>query len=241
MNFLVIVIIFCIYQCRALTGKGFGKKIDGFPYTGRQRPGVLSPKREVPVHIPRPEYASSGKPNPRGADQMIKNTKEDIELMRVAGRLAREVLDIAISSVKSGMTTDEIDHIVHEATIARDCYPSPLNYNKFPKSCCTSINEVICHGIPDTTTKLLPGDIINIDITVFYNGVHGDCSETAIVDGPQAASEELRDLVKTTYESLQKGIEFCKPGRKYSDIGGIIEGHIKKKGYSSVEDFCGHG
>jgi len=164
-------------------------------------------------------------------------TVEDIERMRVAGRIAREVLDIAVSSVKVGMTTDDIDKIVHLETIKRNSYPSPLNYNGFPKSCCTSINEVICHGIPDSNV-LNDGDILNIDVTIFHDGVHGDCSETVFVG---QVSNEVKDLVVTTYEAWKAAINFCKPGKKYSEIGGIIEDIITAKGYTTVREFCGHG
>ncbi|KAJ1404907.1 peptidase M24, structural domain-containing protein [Ochromonadaceae sp. CCMP2298] len=157
--------------------------------------------------------------------------------MEVSGRIAREVLDAAIRIVRPGIMTDAIDQVVHAETIARNSYPSPLNYHNFPKSCCTSVNEIICHGIPDTT-MLLEGDIVNIDVTVFHDGVHGDCSETVFVG---QVSPQVRDLVVTTYEAWQAAIDFCQPGRKYSDIGGIIEDIIKPKGYSTVKEFCGHG
>jgi len=126
---------------------------------------------------------------------------------------------------------------VHEATIKRGSYPSPLNYHGFPKSCCTSVNEIICHGIPDSTV-LIEGDIVNIDVTVFHDGVHGDCSETVFVG---AVDDRIRDLVITTFDCWMAAITFCRPGRSYSDIGGIIEDIIAPKGYSTVKEFCGHG
>lgn len=140
--------------------------------------------------------------------KIITQTPDDIIRMRVAGRHAREVLDAAVRMVRPGITTEDIDNLVHAETIARNCYPSPLNYNHYPKSCCTSLNEVICHGIPDTT-MLQNGDIINIDVTVFHDGVHGDCSETVFVGEPE---DRVRELVETTYHSWKAAIAICKPG-----------------------------
>ncbi|TKY63694.1 Methionine aminopeptidase 1A [Spatholobus suberectus] len=122
--------------------------------------------------------------------------------MRETCRIAREVLDAAARIIQPGVTTDEIDRVVHEATIAAGGYPSPLNYHFFPKSCCTSVNEVICHGIPDAR-KLEDGDVVNIDVTVYYKGVHGDLNETYFVGN---VDEESRQLVECTYECLEKAI-----------------------------------
>jgi len=157
--------------------------------------------------------------------------------MRIAGRIAREVLDEAVRFVKPGVTTDDIDRIVHEETVKRNAYPSPLNYNGFPKSCCTSINEVICHGIPDSTI-VNEGDIINVDVTIYYDGVHGDCSETVLVG---KVDPKIKDLVITTYTAWKAAIAHCKPGVKYNEIGGIIEDIVTAKGYTTVKEFCGHG
>lgn len=221
--------------------RGFGlQQIPMFKFTGNLRPGDLSERREVPEDIPRPDYWKDGKPKgkvPRFAWDLITLNPEEIEKMRVSGRLAREVLDIAGQMVAPGVTTDEIDAVVHEESIKRGAYPSPLNYNKFPKSCCTSINEVVCHGIPDSTT-LVDGDIINIDVTLFFNGYHGDCSETFLVGN---VDEVGRQLVKTTYECLDKAIEMCKPGVKVNQIGSVIEKHAKSNKFTVVRNFCGHG
>lgn len=146
-----------------------------------------------------------------GNTQIRINSDEDIEAMRVVGKLARECLDEGAKAAKAGVTTDEIDRIVHEAAIERDCYPSPLNYYKFPKSCCTSVNEVICHGIPDTR-QLLSGDICNLDVTVFHNGYHGDLNETFFIGEVKA---EHKKLVQVTYEALSKAISIVKPGERY--------------------------
>lgn len=219
--------------------RGFATaKKSSFPFTGKLRPGVVSPKRTVPSHILCPSYAVDGKPKKVRSRHLPEPTPPaDIDLMRTAGRLAREVLDIAVRATKPGVTTDYLDQVVHEAIISRDCYPSPLNYNHYPKSCCTSVNEVICHGIPDSTV-LSDGDIVNIDVTVYYKGVHGDCSETVLVGN---VSPEVRDLVHVTYQAFQAAVDACKPGVAYSSIGGIIEDIVVPKGYSSVREFCGHG
>jgi len=164
-------------------------------------------------------------------------TPEEIKKMRVAGRVAREVLDIAGQLVRPGITTEEIDCAVHAEALKRGGYPSPLNYRGFPKSCCTSINEVICHGIPDDR-QLEEGDIINIDITCYVDGYHGDCSEMFVAGEPD---DRARDLLQTTYDCWVKSLEFVKPGNQYRDIGGIIEDYITERGFTTVKNFCGHG
>eukprot|EP00747_Dinoflagellata_sp_TGD_P106118 gnl/TRDRNA2_/TRDRNA2_169767_c0_seq1.p1 gnl/TRDRNA2_/TRDRNA2_169767_c0~~gnl/TRDRNA2_/TRDRNA2_169767_c0_seq1.p1 ORF type:complete len:351 (+),score=57.37 gnl/TRDRNA2_/TRDRNA2_169767_c0_seq1:273-1325(+) len=203
------------------------------------RPGVLSLKRKVPKHIPRPDYAADGLPRGEmvGSERMRVWSGKDIEGMRAAGRVARHVLDAAGRAVAVGVTTDSIDAVVHEEAIARGAYPSPLNYHKFPKSCCTSVNEVICHGIPDSY-KLQDGDIINVDITVYYGGYHGDCSETFLVGN---VDEKGKQLVKVTHDAWQAAIKYCKPGKAYKGIGAAIEDHIEQFGYSTCRAFCGHG
>lgn len=214
-----------------------------FQYTGPLRPYPRSGPRKVPDHIEKPDYASHpqgralSEENIRDSTQIKILNSKDIESMRVVSKLAREVLDEAAKVTDVGVTTDEIDRVVHEATIERDCYPSPLNYYKFPKSCCTSVNEVICHGIPDKR-PLEDGDIVNIDITVFHKGFHGDLSETLIVGN---AAEEHKKLVRVTWECLQKGIELVKPGVKYREIGDVIQKHASLHGFSVVKSYCGHG
>lgn len=204
-------------------------------------PGKISPKRKVPLEIRYPEYAFSGKPpsdfSHRKPWIIPPTDPADIELMRIAGKYAREVLDAGIRAARIGVTTDEIDAVVHEETIKRDCYPSTLNYGGFPKSCCTSINEIICHGIPDST-KLQDGDIINIDVTVYYHGVHGDCSETVLIG---QVAPQLKELVYTTYQAWQAAINICKPGVPYNKIGGVIEDTVSAKGYGIAKEFLGHG
>merc|ERR1712025_1035532 len=152
---------------------------------------------------------------------------EELEDMRVACRLGREVLDEAAAVVGPGVTTDEIDRVVHEASVDRECYPSPLNYYQFPKSCCTSVNEVICHGIPDQR-PLQDGDIVNLDVTVYHRGYHGDLNETFFVGKPK---ESVKKLVINTWECLDKAIKMVKPGEKYRELGNAIQKHAQPNGY----------
>ena len=221
--------------------QGFApQKKDNFKYAGRMRPAKLSPKRSVPKQINKPDYADDGTPKNTGAFlpwQVEVKSEQDIVGMRAAGRVAREVLDAAGRALAVGVATDEIDAIVHSETLARGAYPSPLNYHGFPKSCCTSINEVICHGIPDAN-KLRDGDIINIDVTCYYGGYHGDCSETYLVGEVDEAGKQL---VKVTHDCWQAAIDACRPGVPFNRIGEIIEDYIGPFGYSSVAHFCGHG
>ncbi len=202
---------------------------------GRIVAGEVSPYRPVPAHIPRPPYAETGIPI-RWDEPRIKSP-EIIEKMRFAGILAAEILRKAGEMVAPGVTTEEIDEYVHQLTIDADAYPSPLNYGHFPKSVCTSVNEVICHGIPDSRA-LLAGDIINLDVTCFINGVHGDTNATFLVGDVDPAS---RQLVKVTEECMWLGIEAVKPGRPFSDIGKAIETHAKKFRYGVIRSFVGHG
>jgi methionyl aminopeptidase len=157
--------------------------------------------------------------------------------MRRACRAAAEVMREGARALAPGVTTDEIDRVVHEAYVARGGYPSTLNYHGFPKSLCTSVNEVILHGIPDTR-PLEPGDIVNLDVTIFLDAVHGDCSATYAVGELDAASERL---VRVTRECLELGIAAVRPGRPVNVIGKAIEAHASKHGYGVVRAFCGHG
>ncbi|XP_050296326.1 methionine aminopeptidase 1 isoform X2 [Anthonomus grandis grandis] len=230
-------------------GEGNEKANDTFcpwPYynfTGKLKPFPQTPKRTVPLEIGRPDYAD----HPQGfplSEQAVKGSghikvldDEEIEAMKVACKLGREVLDEAAKVCGVGVTTDEIDRAVHEACIERECYPSPLNYYEFPASCCTSVNEVICHGIPDTR-PLEDGDICNVDVTVYHRGFHGDLNETFLVGN---VSDKIKDLVKVTHECLQKAIEIVRPGEKYREIGNVIQKHAQAHGYSVVRSYCGHG
>eukprot|EP01105_Mastigella_eilhardi_P006387 TRINITY_DN17987_c0_g1_i1.p1 TRINITY_DN17987_c0_g1~~TRINITY_DN17987_c0_g1_i1.p1 ORF type:complete len:407 (+),score=93.90 TRINITY_DN17987_c0_g1_i1:58-1221(+) len=215
----------------------------GYEFTGEVRPHPLSPRRAVPAEIPRPDYADSPTGEPRSEMQLRGNnavevkTPEQIAGMREACRVAREVIDCAAKAIKPGVTTDEIDRVVHEATISRGAYPSPLNYRCFPKSVCTSVNEVICHGIPDAR-PLREGDIVNVDVTCFYKGYHGDLNETYPVGEIDEASKLL---IQATYESLRAAIAVCKPGVRYREIGDVISKSVRPHSLSVVNSYCGHG
>jgi methionyl aminopeptidase len=201
------------------------------------RPGRLSPRREVPDHIARPSYALDRHGRPRERESARPKTDEEIELMRRAGRAAAEVLAVVGAAVRPGITTDELDAIAHEECIKRDGYPSPLGYNGFPKSLCTSVNEVICHGIPDSTV-LREGDIVNCDVTIFKEGVHGDTNATFLVGDVDA---ETRRLVAVTRECLERGIAAVRPGGTVRDIGRAIQAHAEGNGFGVVRAFVGHG
>ena len=198
--------------------------------------GQVSPFRAVPAYIKCPDYAKTGDGERESAVQSLLNDQE-IKQMRRTCRAARRVLDKAIKAVRPGVTTDDLDAVVHEACIAEGGYPSPLNYNGFPKSVCTSVNEVICHGIPDDR-PLRNGDIVNIDVTIFLNGLHGDCSETVPVGN---IDQESQNLLAVVYESMMQGIAAVKPNGLIKDIGWAIETYVNKNGYSVVRAYCGHG
>lgn len=202
---------------------------------GRVQPGIVSPRRSVPSEIARPPYADTGEVK-RWNESAVKSA-EIIAKMRHAGAVAAEVLRLAGAAVKPGVTTDEIDAIVHELCIQRNSYPSPLNYMGYPKSVCTSVNEVICHGIPDSR-KLIEGDIVNLDVTCFIGGVHGDTNATFAVG---EIDTESSDLIRRTEECIWRGIEAVRPGRPLSDIGRAIEDHAKIYKLGVVRAFVGHG
>ncbi|KAH9733149.1 methionine aminopeptidase 1A [Citrus sinensis] len=227
---------YCIKKGQART-----PKLPHFDWTGTLRPYPISSKLTVPAYIELPDWALDGTPKvePNSDLQHVVEIKtpDQIERMRETCRIAREVLDAAARMIRPGVTTDEIDRVVHEATITAGGYPSPLNYHFFPKSCCTSVNEVICHGIPDSR-KLEDGDIVNIDVTVYYKGVHGDLNETYFVGN---ADEASRQLVQCTYECLEKAISIVKPGVRFREIGEVINRHATMSGFSVVKSYCGHG
>ena len=198
-------------------------------------PGVQSPRRGVPAHIARPEYVDRPAPE-RFTGSEIKDP-ETIERMRLAGRIAGQALAEVGRAVAPGVTTDELDRIGHEFLLDHGAYPSTLGYRGFPKSLCTSLNEVICHGIPDSTV-LVEGDICNVDITAFIGGVHGDTNATFLVGD---VSEEARLLVERTHEATMRAIKAVAPGRPINVIGRVIESYAKRFGYGVVRDFTGHG
>jgi methionyl aminopeptidase len=191
--------------------------------------------RQVPAAIERPDYSENG--HPVLTDEPLVKSPEIIERMRRAGAVAAEVLRITSAAIAPGITTDELDAICHEATLGMGAYPSPLNYHGFPKSICTSVNEVICHGIPDSRA-LVEGDIVNLDVTVYIDGVHGDTNATYAVGDIDADSERL---IRVTRECMMLGIESVSPGRPVSDIGRAIERHATAESLGVVRSYCGHG
>ncbi|MET3963424.1 methionyl aminopeptidase [Marmoricola sp. OAE513] len=198
-------------------------------------PGAISPRRPVPAHIPRPEYVDQPAPA-KFTGSEVKDA-ETIEKMRIAGRIAAQALAEVGRNVVPGVTHDELDRIGHEFLLDHDAYPSTLGYRGFPKSLCTSANEVICHGIPDSRV-VEDGDIVNIDITAFIGGVHGDTNATFLTPG---VSPEVRDLVDRTAEALRRAIQAVKPGRQLNVIGRVIEAYARRFGYGVVREFTGHG
>jgi methionyl aminopeptidase len=204
---------------------------------GKVTPGHVSPQRLVPPHIVRPAYADG--PVTRWAEPRVKSP-EIIERMRLACRAAAEILAAAGAQVAPGVTTDEIDAFVHDLTIEKGGYPSPLNYgtsNPYPKSVCTSVNEVICHGIPDDRA-LVEGDIVNLDVTIYLDGVHGDCNGTF---GVGQIDDRSAKLIEVTRQCLDKAIEQVGPGRPFNLIGKAIEEHAHANKLGVVRDFVGHG
>jgi methionyl aminopeptidase len=202
---------------------------------GRVLPGVISPMRSVPDHIERPSYADTGVVE--RWDEPVVKSDDVIERMRHAGRVAAEVLRLSGEFLRPGITTDEVDEYTHALFIERGAYPSTLNYHGYPKSLCSSANEVICHGIPDSRV-IRDGDIMNLDVTGFIGGVHGDTNATFLIG---EVSEENRRLVRVTEECMWLGIEAVRPGKPLSDIGRAIEDHAKAHDYGVVRAFIGHG
>src|SRR5262245_27515796 len=198
-------------------------------------PGRVGPWRQVPPGIARPEYVGKKRPRPYNGTEI--QDAETVERMRIAGRLAAQATALAGEHCKPGVTTDEIDRVVHEFLCDHGAYPSTLGYRGFPKSCCTSLNEVICHGIP-ASTVIEDGDIINIDVTAYIGGVHGDTDATFCVGN---VSQEARDLVERTHEAMMRGVKAVAPGRPINVIGRVIESYAKRFGYGVVRDFTGHG
>lgn len=198
-------------------------------------PGRLSPARAVPSGITRPEYV--GKPGPAPHVGGDKYDQDTIQRIRIASKIAAQALDLVLKSAKPGMTTDDLDRIGHEFLISQNAYPSTLGYRGFPKSLCSSMNEIICHGIPDDTV-LEDGDLLNIDISAFIGGVHGDTNGTVLVG---EGSEELANLVSRTKEAMNRGINAAMPGRQVNIIGRAIETYAKRYNYGVVKEFTGHG
>lgn len=203
--------------------------------TGSLMPGVVSKPLAVPKAITRPEYVGKRAP----AEWTGGHTKspEQVEKIRAAGKLAAQAIELAGNSIAPGMTTNDLDEIVHEFLIENGAYPSTLGYRGFPKSCCTSVNEIICHGIPDDL-EIQEGDIVNIDVTAYLDGFHGDSNRTFKVGN---VSEEVSLLVDRTKEALDRAIASVMPGRQINVIGRTIESYAKRFNYGVVRDFTGHG
>lgn len=202
--------------------------------SGHLIPGRLSPHRQVPATIERPEYVGKAEPTLSGIDVY---DEEAIDRIREAGRIASLAIDAVGEAIQPGVTTDELDRIGHEFIVAHGAYPSTLGYRGFPKSLCSSINEVVCHGIPDDTV-LQDGDIINIDVTAFTSGMHGDTNRTFLVGD---VAPDVAALVERTQEALRRGILAAAVGRRVNVIGRAIESYAKRFGYGVVRDFTGHG
>jgi methionyl aminopeptidase len=198
-------------------------------------PGKLSPTRSVPAGIPRPEYV--GKPAPTPYTGPETQSDETVEKMRVASAIAARAMEEAAKHIAPGVTTDTLDRVAHDYMCDHGAYPSDLGYRGFPKSICTSLNEVICHGIPDSTV-VQDGDIVNLDVTAFIHGVHGDTNATYPCGD---VDEESLLLIERTRESLNRAIKAVRPGRQINVIGRVIESYAKRFDYGVVRDFTGHG
>ncbi len=201
------------------------------------RPGVISPRRPVPSTIVRPHYVDAPPGTPADHDDPLVKDPDTVERMRHAGRIAADALVEVGRHVAPGVTTDELDRIGHEFVISNGAYPSTLGYKGYRKSLCTSVNEVICHGIPDSR-PLQDGDVVKVDITAFVGGVHGDTCATFYAGEP---AQEVLDLGERTREAMLRGIAAVKPGRPISVIGRVIESYARRFGYGVVRDYTGHG
>lgn len=202
---------------------------------GNLIPGIIGPPRSVPDSIVRPEYVGKRAPAEHAGDDVYSD--EEIERIRAAGKIAAGAVEAVGAAIAPGITTDALDAIAHDFVISHGAYPSTLGYRGYPKSCCTSVNETICHGIPDDTV-IQEGDIVNIDITAFKDGMHGDLNKTFIAG---EASEEARLLVERTEEALRRAIMAVAPGRHINVIGRAIEAYASRFNYGVVRDFTGHG
>lgn len=204
-----------------------------------QTKGTVTPVREVPESIPYPEYVGKSAPSRYTGPEV--QPAEIVERMRIAGRLAAQARDEVGSHIKPGVTTEELDRVGHEFLMDHGAYPSTLGYRGYPKSLCSSVNEVVCHGIPDSTV-LENGDICNIDITAFLTidgiGVHGDTNATWTVG---EVAPNVAALVENTEKALYRAIKAVKPGRPINVIGRVIESFAKRHGYGVVRDYTGHG
>ncbi|MCW2812343.1 MAG: map [Friedmanniella sp.] len=198
-------------------------------------PAPTTPRRRVPASLARPEYVD--RPAPAAYTGPDVQSAETIEKMRVAGRIAAQALQAAAAVLAPGVTTDAVDAVAHEFLLDHHAYPSTLGYRGFPKSCCTSVNEVICHGIPDQR-PLADGDLVSIDITAYVDGVHGDNCGTY---GVGELDEASRLLTERTAEALARAVRAVRPGRQVNVIGRVIESYARRFRYGVVRDYTGHG
>jgi len=211
------------------------------PWARPSRDSTRERLRRMPPHIVRPDYSETGQPT---SEQIEKRTKairvyspKDVAGIRETCAIGREIIDAAGRAVREGVTTAELDRVTYEATVERGGYPSPLNYYDFPCSVCTSVNEVICHGIPDLR-ELQKGDVVNVDVSVYRGGYHADLNETYVVG---AADEGAYHLVETAFMCLSAGADLVRPGTMYRDVGAAVEKVAKARGCSVVRTYCGHG
>lgn len=204
-----------------------------------QRKGPLSPPRPVPPHIALPPYIAAGPPVGHPPAQL--HDAASAARMRVAGAAAAELLALVGELVRPGVTTDALDAALHAAAVARGVYPSPLGYGGFPKSVCASINEVVCHGIPDTTAVVRAGDLVKLDVSVYVGGVHGDTCRTFIAGGPVATDAEGRRLTRVTRRALASAVAAMGPGVRVSRVGEVVHDALDAAGYTPVRSYAGHG
>jgi methionyl aminopeptidase len=205
------------------------------PHRDPIRPGTVGPIRSVPASIERPEYV--GKDEAVSDSGPAVQSADVIERMREPSYIAALALQSAGEAARPGVTTDHIDEVVHDVMVSHGAYPSTLGYLGFTKSCCTSLNEVICHGIPDSTV-MEEGDILNVDVTAFKNGVHGDTNATFLIGD---VDPRVAELVERTETSMMRGIRAGKVGREVNVIGRVVEKYVSRFGYESVHDYTGHG
>lgn len=198
-------------------------------------PGKISKPLSVPSEIIRPEYVGKAAPSEWTGGHI--KTPEQVAKIRAAGKIAAQAIELVGDHAKPGVTTDELDRIAHEFIVSQGAYPSTLGYRGFPKSCCTSLNEVICHGIPDDTI-IQDGDILNVDITAYKDGFHGDSNKTFLIGD---VDSQVVDLVDRTRQALDRAIAVVSPGRPINVIGRTIESFAKRFNYGVVRDFTGHG
>lgn len=219
-----------------LATRGFGGDTK---YSGEMRPWERYPGLEVPAGIKRPDYADTeeGMPIDEGLAQVEKKSSQDIQAMKESALVAREALDAAGRALAVNMSLDEIDRIVHQEIIERDAYPSFLNYRGFPRSCCTSVNEVMEFGIPDSY-RLQDGDIVTISVSAYKNGFHSDLKETFLVGN---VDEESKQLVKVAWEATEKAAKYCEANKLYKGIGSTIEDYLVDFDYRSAQSFSGNG